>query len=753
MSHSEDGEPVRKKAAGRKAASGAAKSGGSSSTRRKSGSTTAAKKTKKKTTRKKAKSQTRSTGKSATGKSAAGEPSRSRRVNQLEVHLDSLDGADLKDAWRFWSGASQGSAPDPARARKDILEWMGDAQRVMARLDELGRRLGGIFDAVLASPRYELTLDELTASKELEYLSSYELETSLGTLRRRAILLDTESKRVSSAGDRAVGVPRELGDLVLQERRSAQRGVFDVFTLRGHLDRIYDDPERARRMPPSRVREFYKMYSNESASVARVERLPEGLRDLVEKVLLEFGGLLPRTLFDRMDTDLPHWNARRWAKILEESIVGTVERLELGKYGIHHNDETLIVFNEVTLAWLKQVAVPGDPDKPADEASIGVDLVSNITRFLAFIIDHQVRFTVRGEIFKTTEKRILSDLIPNPGRELERAEVLEFIYRFARREQLIESTGERTFALSTAGREWEERGFEEKLAALFQYVLEEVPGGTEAYHQIRMRQMLVRMMKRIEPGVWYDIMYLPFLARNSYLARLDELAVDDYFAARSSSTGGGSEDLQRMAWGLVHWLRKRLYLLGIIDLGYDAGGHPVALRLTRTGARLLGMVEPESEAPRVGNLVVTPDFEVVLFPTGDDAALIHDLDRFCERAHQGDVRHFRVAESSVKRALVEGMSLQRVIETLELNARTPVPQNVLISLRDWADQAGLLRLSKEMVIRGQDPDHMRRFVQDPGVKGFVKKVLDDRSVQLKAGRTATRMRSLLRELGFLIELE
>ena len=132
MSHPEDSEPVRKKAAGRKAASGAAKSGGSSSTRRKSGSTTAAKKTKKKTTRKKAKSQTRSTGKSATGKSAAGEPSRSRRVNQLEVHLDSLDGADLKDAWRFWSGASQGSAPDPARARKDILEWMGDAQRVMA---------------------------------------------------------------------------------------------------------------------------------------------------------------------------------------------------------------------------------------------------------------------------------------------------------------------------------------------------------------------------------------------------------------------------------------------------------------------------------------------------------------------------------------------------------------------------------------------------------------------------------------------
>ena len=159
---------------------------------------------------------------------------------------------------------------------------------------------------------------------------------------------------------------------------------------------------------------MYKMYSNEAASVARVERLPEGLRSLMEKAVLEFGGILPRGLFDRMETELPHWNGRRWGKILKDSLIGTVEQLDLTRYGIQHAGETLIVFNEVTLAWLKRVAVPSDPDAPHDEASLGVDLVSNLSRFLAFIIDHNVRFTVRGEIFKTTEKRILSDLIPNP---------------------------------------------------------------------------------------------------------------------------------------------------------------------------------------------------------------------------------------------------------------------------------------------------------------------------------------------------
>jgi len=671
----------------------------------------------------------------------------------VESFLAGVGRADMVEVYRFWAGDPRASFSGVRQAREDVAEWMGDGARVIERVGDLGRRHSGILELLLEAPRYECSVQDLVGDKSLAYLSSYDLEAALGVLQRWGLIQEGECTRVEAVGARAFMVPRDLGDTVLRARRAERRGIFDTFTLRGHLDRRYDDPAMARRTPPSRVREMYKMYSADAAAVARVERLPEGLRDLVEKVVLEFGGILPRHLFERMETELPHWNGRRWGKILEESLVGTVQQLELGRYGIQHQGETMIIFNEVALAWLKRVAVPGDPDAPHDAAGLGVDLVSNISRFLAFIIDNHVRFTVRGEIFKTTEKRILSDLIPNPGRELERAEVLGFIYRFARHAGLIESTGERTFALTTAGREWEEQGLEAKLGRLFEYVLEEQGLGGELYHQLRMRQLLVSMLRRIEPGVWYDIMYLPFLARNTYLCRLDELAVDEYFAARSvGAHGQGGEDLQRMAWHLVGWVRQRLYLLGLVDLGYDKAGHPVAMQLTRAGARALGMLGPEGDTPRVGNLIVTPDFEVVLFPTGDDAELTHDLDRFCERENQGDLKHFRIAERSVHRALVEGMSLARMIDTLELNARTPVPQNVLYSMRDWASQAGLLTLDDGLVVRGQDPDAVRRFLQNPGVKGYVRRVLDDRSVQLKRGPSAARMRSLLRELGHLIEL-
>jgi hypothetical protein len=662
---------------------------------------------------------------------------------------------DLPELFRFWSGKGGSRMPeDGAAIRAQVLEWMSDPALVEARAVSLGKRLSAILDLHLASARYQATRLDLLNSRSLAYLSRYDLEAGLSMLARHGLLVEGRGSAGEDRGARAWAVPVDLGDAILRQRRAKRRGVFDLFTLRGHLDRRYEDPSRSLRTPPSRLRELYKMYSNEAAAVARVERLEPGLRALVEKTVVEFGGILPRALFERLETGLA-WDGRRWRTVLEESLLGTVERVELGRYGIHHNDETLIVFNEVALAWLRRVAVPGDPDRPHEESEHGVDLASNLSRFIGFILDHDVRFTVRGDIFKTTEKRIQEELIPNPGRELSREAVLTFIYGFARHARLIDSTGERTFALTAVGREWEPHELEAKLRALLEYSIEErgLPG--EPYHQVRMRKILVRILKRVEPLVWYDLMYVPFLARNTYLSSLDELSVEECFASRfQSGAYAPMEDVQRLAWNLAGWVRQRLHLLGIVDLGYDRAGRPVALRLTRIGARLIGVVDgaPETE-PRTGSLVVTPDFEVVLFPTGDDGELIHDLDRFCAREKLESLLHFRITERTVHRALSEGMFLKRMVGTLENHSRTPVPQNVLYSIRDWAAQAGLLRLSADYIVRAEDPEVARRFQQDPGVKPMLAAVIDERTAKLRQHGTPRRMQSLLRELGYLVELE
>ena len=52
----------------------------------------------------------------------------------------------------------------------------------------------------------------------------------------------------------------------------------------------------------------------------------------------------------------------------------------------------------------------------------------------------------------------------------------------------------------------------------------------------------------------------------------------DQLEALGKERRSGREDLQRLSWNLVNWVRKQLYLLGIVDLGYDSNGHPVAMR-------------------------------------------------------------------------------------------------------------------------------------------------------------------------------
>jgi hypothetical protein len=78
---------------------------------------------------------------------------------------------------------------------------------------------------------------------------------------------------------------------------------------------------------------------------------------------------------------------------------------------------------------------------------------------------------------------------------------------------------------------------------------------------------------------------------------------------------------------------------------------------------------------------------------------------------------------------------------------------VLYSIRDWAAQAGLMQLAADYCVRTENLELLRRFQQDPGVKPLVREVIDDQRVRLRSSATLRRTQSLLRELGYMVELE
>ena len=102
---------------------------------------------------------------------------------------------------------------------------------------------------------------------------------------------------------------------------------------------------------------------------------------------------------------------------------------------------------------------------------------------------------------------------------------------------------------------------------------------------------------------------------------------------------------------------------------------------------------------------------------------------------------------------MSSICVSRILATLRGQSRTPVPQNVLYSVRDWGAHAGLMLLDERGVLRCEDEATLRRFQQDAGAKNYIREVLDEKRVQLKMRYTTRRTQALLRDLGYLVETE
>lgn len=535
--------------------------------------------------------------------------------------------------------------------------------------------------------------------------------------------------------------------------------LFDTLTLKGFVRRYFEGRGRppgdaGSAIPPHHVQETYKLYADERAILSRLGRLPSPLQEVVGKAIAEFGGILPRAMFERLDFPACRWDSDTWRRQLESHFLGTVCDLSLSPYGIHASEETLVLFQEAVLGKLRALC----DERPASvvtEVVMGVDLASDLARFLAFLREDQVRFTVQGGLFKTSEKRLVEQFVPGvdpSSKEPAAHEVLDFIYRFAVGERLVHRTGERTYSVSDRGLHWESQPLLEKQQELLRFSVEDrhLPG--EPFHQVRMRRFCLRYLRRLEPERWYDAMFLPFVARNAYMATLDGASVEQFFAVRGAHQGTSMpfEDIQQMGWNLLVWVRRRLALLGIVDLGLDSVGRPVAIRLSRLGAQLLGIVPAQGIQAGHSHLVVNPNFDVVLLPEGDEFELAHALDRFCVRRKHEVLYHYQLTEESLRRGLRDGLRVPEILHWLSRYTRAPLPQNVVFSIHEWAERAGVVWLEGSS-LRTRDLACLERLLSIPRVAQHVAARPAPDLALLRPGLPLAELRTLAKEAGLWIE--
>ena len=648
--------------------------------------------------------------------------------------------SDLLSLHDIWVG---GEAP---RKSKDLLEVLQERMASGPATASVFSRLEGaaspIFETMITLPGKVLHFDEIKKRAHREGISATAVRVALADLVSFGLVanLSIGHDGVTST---VWGVPAEIAT-AFQAWNQKDLPSRALFQLRGFLENMMAGEGLAGDSAKGKVDRMFGFLTDESAVLARVAELPKPVHAVFTEMVHQHGGILSLRKLSEIST-IP---ADQICEALEVASLGTSGYLNLEPHGLRQRGRVVTIFQEVMAAWFSSQAARGEV-QPTDDASIGVDFVSNFDRFANYVDDEAIRFTVRGTIYKSTGKRLAERLIPNPGREFGKLEILEMEYRFALAFRLIDRTGERTFRVTDAGKSFLSSGLHEKQRMMLDCLVEDRDMPGDLRHQIQMRRIALGFLKRMTPNLWYDAMALAYVSRHFYLASLQEDAQEGEhreFPLRSSA------DLDSLVWNLFTWIRKHLYLLGFLDLGYEENGRASAIRLTDIGAEFLGMI-PIQELASAGHIVVNPDFEIVFFPGKGARALIYEFDRFCEREKSDHLYHYRLTPAALHRALTEGMSLDDVLTTLQKFSRTPIPQNIEFSLESWAQSDGMVTwCTKTGEITCASPEILDRIESHPKMGKLGLKRADSTVLLLQSKGDVEEISGWIRDYGVSVRL-
>jgi len=666
---------------------------------------------------------------------------------------------ELQEICAFWNG----EAPLPRTkddAVHELIRALGEEVTIRSRMRHLSKKLVDLLGFILKGRDYTVPLYSLLHNAESLQLNPYEIEAALSALSKRGFVFPFKDRSWAHYGGAAYAVPREMGDILKRILGTIEEDPARRFTVREAarerglgrtspaLKRLLTAEGRER---VASGEDLTDVLASREEALHRVGRLRvRGLESLCREVASRFGGIVSRSVFEKAFRGQHRWPGPRERRALADALVGRVGPLSLGEYGIRLAEEALVLYGAVSDALLRSLP-PREETKLDVWKTLGVDLLSDLTTLFYAIKNNRLRVTQAGEIYRSSVKRLLGSLLSNNKGDFEEDEVFQFLLQFSYAAKLIRKGPDRQLLLTPKGTEWESLPVEQKIRDLLRYAIEERGLGGEYFHQVRLRRILLERMRATRPGLALDTLALPYLARNAYFRRLRTYQVREFFQNRFQYVQDSPlEDPVEMAANLLTWMRRRLYLLGLVELG-TGGGKVVAARVSPLGARVLGFRASSATAQATGgSLVVNPDFEVLLFPDEGDPGLVYSVDRFAQRVKSDRIYQYRITATSIERAIVEGMTAAEILAVLSEKSRTEVPQNVIYSIRSWSEKVKAVRLQTCTILRAESREVLDRLQNQKKLKGMIEERLSPTVLVLRPDVDVSALQEILGKKGILV---
>ena len=676
----------------------------------------------------------------------------------LAEYLDGKRVSELQEFFSFW-GTGTKAPSRKTELRTGLVKLLQDEETVAKKIRVLSRAPMQLLLILIRSDDYRADMQSVFYNDSGIQLEYYEVEAAARALARRGFLEISRDKSWINYGKEVYVVPREIGETVSLLLAEERRGPREVFSLSGHLTGLSQQKMRGllkklefegngtAAPPVDAVERFVVEEKGTRELLGLVSN--EKLRDMFRNLIERYGGVIARSRYEKEYERPVKWARKRWQKFVEGCGLGTMSNISLEEYGIHLEGESVVVFKELVEGYFR--------DQRPDEAqfdrvvSARIDLLTDLAWFLRYVGRNPVRVTQAKTLYKSAHNRILSGMVFKEDSLVDRLDVLNLIWDLALGLELVAVPDDRILALTERGEGWESLELVEQINMIYEQMLEErAPEGRD-FHLRKLRRLLSERLRGVGTNRWRPMLELPFVTRNDYLASLEDDGIRERYKNRFQYTYDPPKTtLPGLADELSDWIVSRLFVLGLVEVSM-LDGTPVALRLTDLGIKVLGVSVAENGTNGSAPIVVNPDFEVLVFPEGDVLEIVHTLDRFAVRTKSEEVSHYRILKEGVERAVVKGMSVGDILAFLGENSRTPIPQNVSYSIRDWGEKIRFASQQQVVILRVDSEEVLDQVLALDPIRAMLVERICPTVVALKEKIEDWRTLEDLRRLGVYIK--
>ena len=668
----------------------------------------------------------------------------------LIKHLVSLEPDELVEVYRHWAGGIGVPTGDESLVKQELIRLMTDRDRVVLRYKELPGRCRDFLEWMLGQEEFAAPLSRFDDDAGDLPVKPFEVEPVAFALKQRGFLVEARDLSWMRYDEPVYLVPGDLAEVLAAALGSAERTLESQLSVRAFL-RTVKKNELVRRvgalghdpdLADDRT-ELMKILAEPEGVRRALDSLEDkDLRSAVERVLYDHGGVGEARHLERLGYGVDD----RWRVALEQALLGTVMHGDLTDVGLQLGAGSVVVFLDLA----RGVLLPGVEVIADDEPEPPADVLADVQSIRTFIDHHSVRVTRDGTLYRATRRKMETELLSPGARPIDNEDALSWVLRFLSDAELIRTDDEGRMRTTRAWEDFDTRGPVERTELLLTYVQNDLKDAKGAFHQPRLRKIFLNVLRDAGPSRWLSLRTMAALSRNRYLMTLDRETVGERFQKRYKYAPipplAPPAVLTRE---LIRFGAEALSLAGVVET-LEVEDQPVALRMTRLGAAVLGFPVEDPADVEDGGLIVTADFEIVLFPEAGGIELIHEVSRFARREKADYSLHYRISERSVQEAVAGGLEAQAILDVLRRHGRHEVPQNVEVSVEAWAAGVQVLSARRTLLIQAPTKQALDAALKVKELKAIAGERLNDLVLELSEDPSTPRVAEALRVQGFFL---